>query len=190
MSPVDENELQHMVKTMVDYDEGPIALRFPRGNGLGVKMDAELRALEIGKGEVVLEGKDVVFLAIGDMVNMSLKAAKILASRGVSASVVNARFVKPLDTGLIDTMLKSEPVLLTVEENAIAGGFGSGVNEYLISRGYDTHRVRNFGLPDHFVEHGDRDKLLGESGLSVDALVEAALEGLDQDERLYRPVTG
>ena len=190
MAPKDENELQHMVKTMTAYDDGPTALRFPRGNGFGVKMDKRLHKIPIGKGEVVRQGGPVVLLAIGAMVATSLRAAEILAEKGIEATVVNARFVKPLDTGLVDAVLQGGPAMITVEDNAIAGGFGSGVNEYLVSQGYDTSLVRNFGIPDRFIEHGTRDALLTEIGLTPEALAQAAVSMLDENKRLYKPAAG
>jgi 1-deoxy-D-xylulose-5-phosphate synthase len=190
MAPKDENELRHMIKTMAAYDDGPSALRFPRGNAFGVKMDKRLHKIPIGKGEVVRQGGPVVLLAIGAMVDPSLKAAEILAEKGIEATVVNARFVKPLDTGLIDEVLQGGPALLTVEDNAIAGGFGSGVNEYLVAQGYDTSMVRNLGIPDRFIEHGTRDALLTEIGLTPEALAQAAISMLDEEKRMYKPAAG
>jgi 1-deoxy-D-xylulose-5-phosphate synthase len=187
MSPKDENELQHMIKTIVAYNDGPIALRFPRGNGLGVHMDKRLHKLPIGKGEIVREGKDVVFFAIGAMVETSNRAAQILAGKGIDACVVNARFVKPLDHGLIDEVLSEDPALITAEENVVAGGFGSGVNEYLVSQGYEISRIRNLGIPDQFIEHGNRDALLTEIGLTPEAMAQTAVSMLEHDKRMYKP---
>jgi 1-deoxy-D-xylulose-5-phosphate synthase len=174
MSPKDENELRHMTRTLVDYDQGPIAMRFPRGEGLGVPLDAELKALPIGKADVIREGRDLIFLAIGAMVQPCVQAADLLAARGIEAGVVNARFVKPLDTGLIDRLAAQGTLIVTVEDNAVAGGFGSAVNEYLIEQGYDAGCVRNLGLPDRFIEHGERGELLAELGLGPDSLADSA----------------
>lgn len=190
MSPKDENELRHMVKTMADHDEGPIALRFPRGSGQGVPLDEELSALPIGKAEVLAEGTDLMFVAIGAMVETSLAAAAALADRGVSAGVVNARFIKPLDTEILDELAASGVALITVEDNAVTGGFGSGVNEYLIAQGYDTARIRNLGIPDEFIEHGDRGLLLAEIGLDTNGLVRSSLELLNLEDGVYKPLTG
>jgi len=187
MAPKDENELRHMVKTMIAYGDGPSVVRFPRGSGLGVTMDKRLRKLPIGKGEIVRQGREVVFIAIGAMVPTSMRAAEILAETGIEATVVNARFVKPLDVELIEGVLADEPVLITVEENALAGGFGSGVNEYLVSQGYDTSSVRNVGIPDRFIEHGNRDALLTEIGLTPEALVQTAVSMLKEQKRIYKP---
>jgi 1-deoxy-D-xylulose-5-phosphate synthase len=176
MAPKDENELRHMLKTMVDYDHGPIAIRFPRGEGAGVSLDAQLVAIPIGRAEVLAEGRDVVFLAVGAMVRPALAAAEILRGRGVDAGVVNARFVKPLDTEVLDRIAASDAFVFTVEDNAVAGGFGSAVDEYWVARGYDDASLKNLGLPDRFIEHGDRDGLMAELALDAAGLVKAALE--------------
>jgi 1-deoxy-D-xylulose-5-phosphate synthase len=190
MSPKDENELRHMVKTMADYDAGPIALRFPRGAGQGVHLDEQLEALPIGKAEVLSEGSNVVFVAIGAMVETSIAASAILAERGVSAGVINARFVKPLDGEVLDQVMASGAALITAEDNALRGGFGSGVNEYLVSHGYDTTRVRNLGLPDEFIEHGERGLLLAEIGLDAEGLARSALDLLNLGNGVYKPLAG
>jgi 1-deoxy-D-xylulose-5-phosphate synthase len=190
MSPKDENELRHMIHTLVRYANGPIALRFPRGAGLGVALDTELRELPIGQGELLREGADVAFVAIGTMVQTALRAADALAERGVQAGVINARFVKPLDRALLDRTLAGGPAVVTVEDNAVKGGFGSEVSEYLVSQGYESARLCNLGLPDRFVEHGTRAELLEDVGLSVDGLVQAALATVETRRRLYGPLTG
>jgi 1-deoxy-D-xylulose-5-phosphate synthase len=186
MSPKDENELRHMVRTMIEYDRGPIALRFPRGEGLGVPLDAEARALPIGRAETLSQGRELVFLAIGAMVDPCARAAKLLAAQGVQAGVVNARFVKPLDHDAIDAIAATDALLVTVEDNAVAGGFGSAVNEYWLERGYDAAGVRNLGLPDRFIEHGERGELLAELGLSAEGLAHSATEMLAA-RRAVRP---
>jgi 1-deoxy-D-xylulose-5-phosphate synthase len=190
MSPRDENELRHMIKTIVEYDAGPIAVRFPRCSVSGVALDKRLRKLPIGKGELLREGKAAAFVAIGAMVEPALRAADLLARQGIEAAVVDAKFVKPLDTALIEKVLAGEPVLLTVEDNVVSGGFGSGVNEYLVSQGYDVSRIRNLGLPDKFIEHGSRDALLTEAGLTPEALAQAAEALLREDKRIYKPLAG
>jgi 1-deoxy-D-xylulose-5-phosphate synthase len=190
MAPKDENELRHMIKTMVEYDQGPIAVRFPRGSGLGVPLDEELRPLPIGKGELIAEGDDVVFLAVGAMVQPAVEAAAALAERGVKAGVVNARFVKPLDTELIDRVMERNPAVITVEDNSVVGGFGAGVLEYLTSQGHDTAHVKVMGIPDRFIEHGARDLLLDEIGLTAEGIERSALELLQIDDGMYKPLTG
>ncbi len=188
MAPKDENELRHMVKTIVDYDQGPIALRFPRGEGLGVPMDAELRALPIGKAEVLSEGRDVVFVALGAMVRPSVQAAELLRARGIAAGVVNARFVKPLDTEVLDRIAASDALIVTVEDGVLAGGFGSAVNEHLIAGGFDPIAIHNLGLPDRFIEHGERDELLAELGLSAEAIAGVAGDLVAQRRRATRSI--
>jgi 1-deoxy-D-xylulose-5-phosphate synthase len=186
MAPKDENELRHMVKTLVEYDHGPIAVRFPRGEGLGVALDAEPRALPIGKAEVLLEGRDVVFVAIGAMVDPCLRAARLLAAGGIEAGVVNARFVKPLDHAVLDALAALDALIFTVEDNAVAGGFGSAVNEYWLEQGYDATGVHNLGLPDRFIEHGERGELLAELGLSAEELARVAADAVAERRRAVR----
>jgi 1-deoxy-D-xylulose-5-phosphate synthase len=186
MSPKDENELRHMTKTLVDYDKGPIAMRFPRGEGLGVTLDPELKPLPIGKAEVMREGRDLVFLAIGAMVHPCMLAAELLAARGIEAGVVNARFVKPLDTVLIDRIAAQETLIVTVEDNVVAGGFGSGVNEHLVEHGFDANMVKNLGLPDRFIEHGERGDLLADLGLSPETIADTAAEFVAARRRTIR----
>jgi len=186
MSPKDENELRHMTKTLIDYSAGPIAMRFPRGEGLGVAQDAELKSLPVGKAEVIREGRDVVFFAIGAMVHPCILAAELLSARGIEAAVVNARFVKPLDTAVLERFAAQDSVVVTVEDNAVAGGFGSGVNEYLIEHGFDSSAVKNLGLPDKFIEHGERGDLLADLGLGPDAIADSAAEFLAERRRTIR----
>jgi 1-deoxy-D-xylulose-5-phosphate synthase len=188
MSPKDENELRHMLKTLVEYDRGPIALRFPRGEGAGVAFDPEPKAIEIGRAEVISAGRDVVFVAIGAMVHPAMAAAEMLRARGIDAGVVNARFVKPLDADVLDLVAATDALVFTVEDNALAGGFGSAVNEYWIGRGYDASMLKNLGLPDRFIEHGDRNGLLAELELDAAGLAKAAVDGLDERRRSVRSV--
>jgi 1-deoxy-D-xylulose-5-phosphate synthase len=176
MSPKDENELRHMLKTLVDYDRGPIALRFPRGEGAGVALDAQLVPIPIGTAEVIAEGRDVVFVAIGAMVRPAIAAAEALHAHGIEAGVVNARFVKPLDTEVLDRIAASDAFVFTVEDNTVCGGFGSAVNEHWVARGYDASKLKNLGLPDRFIDHGDRDGLMAELGLEAASLVRTAID--------------
>ncbi len=188
MAPKDENELRHMVKTLADYDAGPIAVRFPRGAGLGVPLEGEPTALPIGRAEVLSEGRDIVFLGIGAMVATCTAAAAALRAQGIDAGVVNARFVKPLDTELLDRLAETDALVVTVEDNALAGGFGSAVNEYWVDRRYKTARVRNMGLPDRFVEHGTREELLADVGLSADEVARFAQDALVSRPRAVRSI--
>ncbi|GFO68334.1 1-deoxy-D-xylulose-5-phosphate synthase 1 [Geomonas limicola] len=177
MAPKDENELQHMVKTAV-YHDRPIALRYPRGAGYGVTLDQELKAIEIGKGELLENGSDVSIVALGSTVYPALEAADLLRERGISASVVNARFVKPLDRELILAEAAKTGVLVTVEENALMGGFGSAVLELLSDEGLTEVRVKRIGIPDAFIEQGSQAQLradLGLDGAGIAATCEAFL---------------
>jgi len=183
MAPKDENELQHMLKTMVEYDSGPSAMRIPRGSGLGVTMDEEFVALPIGKAEVLREGEHIVLIGYGTMVAPLEKAADLLAQQNIQATVVNARFAKPLDTELLDSLCEREPVIITAEDNVQPGGFGSGVLDYLAGRGYDTRKIVTFALPDRFIEHGPRGDLLEDVGLTAENFAHAAAEMLRSPKR-------
>ncbi len=175
MAPKDENELQHMLKTAVDHS-GPISLRYPRGDGWGVEMDAEPHSLEIGKGELLRSGKDLAIVAIGHTVLPSLRAAEDLAALGIEAAVVNARFVKPLDKDLLRQVLRQVPNLITVEDHAVAGGFGSAVLEFLGEEGITELRVRRLGVPDFFIPHGTQDELRRLCGFDRESITQAALQ--------------
>lgn len=175
MAPKDENELQHMLATAVKHD-GPIALRYPRGSGVGVPLDEEFHELEIGKGELLCEGSDIALFAIGNMVYPALAAAKILADKGISAAVINARFVKPLDVNLLMEWARKTGVVLTVEENALQGGFGSAVLEMFEEQGFFPRRVKRLGLPDAFIPHGRQSELRRLVGLDPEGIAQAAEE--------------
>jgi 1-deoxy-D-xylulose-5-phosphate synthase len=169
MTPKDENELQHMLKTALEYD-GPAALRYPRGTGLGVPMDQELKLLTIGKGEVLQDGDDVVIVAIGNMVRPAQEAGERLKAGGISASVVNARFVKPLDEELILRLAKKAGRIVTVEEHALQGGFGSAVLECIEDNRLFAVKILRIGLPDRFIEHGPQAVLRQKYGLDTDGI--------------------
>ena len=177
MAPKDEDELRHMLKTAVGYTDGPIAVRFPRGAGVGVSTTDPLRALPIGKGETLREGKDVAILAVGSMVLTAERAADALAEDGISATVVNARFVKPLDEELILKLACSHGAIVTIEENAAAGGFGSGVLELLAREGV-TIPVKVLGVPDHFFEQASQNRLRELAGLGIKDVVSASQQVL------------
>jgi 1-deoxy-D-xylulose-5-phosphate synthase len=175
-SPKDENELAAMVCTALNYDDGPFAVRYPRGAGLGVRMDFKPAALPIGKAERLRSGTDLCLLAIGSMVARTMEAADRLADMGIQASVVNARFVKPLDRDLILEEAVRTGHIVTIEENVVAGGFGAAVMEFLQAAGVYGVRVRVLGLPDEFLEHGSRARLLANCHLTPDEIAESARE--------------
>lgn len=169
MAPKDENELRHMLKTAVDYN-GPASVRYPRGPGVGVPMDEKIEALEIGKAEIVREGAEVAILGIGSEVHHCLKAADRLASEGIAPTVVNARFVKPLDEELILTLARSHGSIVTVEDHYLSAGFGSAVMELLEEHGLSEVRVLRLGFPDKLIEHGTQSLLLAKYGLDGDGI--------------------
>jgi 1-deoxy-D-xylulose-5-phosphate synthase len=169
MAPKDENELQHMLKTAVEYN-GPSAVRYPRGSGCGVPMDQELRALAMGKAELIKDGSEAAIIAIGNMVYPSIEAAKRLADEGISVSVVNARFVKPLDEAMVLAVAKKTGRLVTVEEHALFGGFGSAVLECLDANSVSGIKTLRIGLPDAFIEHGAQNVLRRKYGLDADGI--------------------
>ncbi|MEI4790743.1 1-deoxy-D-xylulose-5-phosphate synthase [Bacillus sp. FJAT-53060] len=166
MMPKDENEGQHMVNTAIQYDDGPIAMRFPRGNGLGVKMDEQLKTIPIGSWEVLRPGKDAVILTFGTTIKMALQAAEELQKEGKSVRVVNARFIKPLDEAMLNEILSEGISILTIEEAVLQGGFGSSVLEYIHDKKTSHVKVERMGIPDEFIEHGSVDALLEEIGLT------------------------
>lgn len=168
----DENELQHLVHTAVKYDDGPIAIRFPRGNGLGVELDPELEEIPIGSWEVLKEGSDAVILTFGTTIPMALEAWEVLAKQGISARVVNARFIKPFDHTMMMEILREGLPILTIEEAVLQGGFGSAVLEYANEHKFYNTIVDRMGIPDCFIEHGSVTKLLEEIGMTTNDVVE------------------
>ncbi|WP_433743063.1 1-deoxy-D-xylulose-5-phosphate synthase [Falsibacillus pallidus] len=171
MMPKDENEGQHMVKTAIDYDAGPIAMRFPRGNGYGVPMDEELKSLPIGSWEVLRDGEDAAILTFGTTIPMAIEAADELAQMGISVKVVNARFIKPMDEKMLADIMSQDMPILTIEEAVLQGGFGSAVLEFAHDHGFGRAVIDRMGIPDYFVEHGSVDKLLEEIGLTKEQAV-------------------
>lgn len=172
MAPKDENELQHMLYTAVKYEKGPIALRYPRGSAYGVPMDSELRALPIGQGEILKQkdGDKLAILSIGSTVFPSMDASAALEKQGISVTVVNMRFVKPIDKILLKQLLsKGVKKFVTVEENILAGGFGSAVMEAMEGEPVLISRI---GIDDHFVEHGTQPILRDKEGLSAEKIAE------------------
>ncbi len=172
MAPKDENELRHMVKTAIDRG-GPTALRYSRGSALGVELDPEIRTIEIGKGETLAEGEDVAIFAVGYGVAPALRAAQMLEKEGIFATVVNARFVKPLDSDLFCNVARRIKKIVTVEENALMGGFGSAVLECLADGGLlGDLAIKRIGLPDAFIGQGPQDILRQESGITAENVIE------------------
>ena len=180
MAPKDENELKHMLASAVSYPH-PVALRYPRGSGIGAMMDEHLQILPMGKGEVVREGKDAAFLAIGSMVHNCELAAEMLAKQGIWAGVVNLRFAKPLDKELILKTAREYRYLITAEENALHGGVGSAIIELLNEAGLYNVKVLRLGIPDHFIEHGSRALLLRDLALDEEGIARQTKLFLEKD---------
>lgn len=182
MMPKDENEGQHMVKTALAYNDGPIAMRYPRGNGFGIPMDEELKVLPIGKWEKLTEGQDATILTFGTTIPMAYEAAELLKERGISVSIVNARFIKPLDEEMLDELFAVGKPIITVEEAVLAGGFGSAVLEYAHDSGVNAP-IHRMGIPDQFIEHGDVEALLAEIGMTPGALADQTADAISVLER-------
>ena len=173
MAPKDENELRHMLKTAMDYNDGPISIRYPRGHAPGVAMDDELTALTIPSWEILRQGEDAAVLAIGSAVSASIMASDLLRSEGINVTIVNARFAKPIDKNLLETIAQKHYYLVTVEENILMGGFGSAVLEYLSDLGIKNNFVKRIGLPDCFIEHGSQEELRNKYGLTPEKIADA-----------------
>lgn len=180
MAPRDENELAHMLKTGLEL-EGPASIRFPRGRAVGVPRDENLRTLPVGKAELLLEGEDLLILAIGSPVHAAWGAALNLKGKGIKATVINCRFVKPLDEELIASLASQIGTVITVEENALAGGFGSAVLELLETRCMSQVWLKRLGIPDQFVEQGPSDLWRKKFQLDQQGIEETALSLLHNE---------
>src|SRR5436305_5540966 len=182
MAPKDEAEMRDMLLTAIEH-KGPAALRYPRGNGIGVDISREPQLLEIGKGEILRDGGDVAIIAYGSMVHPSLEAAENLSRDGIETTVVNARFVKPLDSELLLALARTKRLIVTVEEAYVAGGFGSAVLELLEENGLlDQVKVVRMGIPDRLVTHGDAKLLLAKYGLDMDGIYTKVRESVEVSE--------
>ncbi|NEP90477.1 MAG: 1-deoxy-D-xylulose-5-phosphate synthase [Okeania sp. SIO2C2] len=176
MAPKDEGELQRMVVTGINYTDGPIAMRYPRGNGYGVPlMEEGWEAIPIGKGEILRNGDDVLILGYGSMVHPSMQTAEILSEHGIAATVVNARFVKPLDTELILPLAQRIGKVVTMEEGCLMGGFGSAVTEALMDNNVLAPVLR-LGVPDKLVDHAKPDESKADLGLTPSQMAERILQ--------------
>ena len=176
LAPKDENELQHMLATAIEYP-GPAAVRFPRGSGFGVPMEPEIKALPVGEAELLRDGDDVVIVAVGELVHPSLEAAEELAAEGVSAAVLNARFVKPLDIQRLLPLVERCGALVTVEVHTGPAGFGGAVLEAVAEAGL-TPAARSLSVPDRLNEHGSSLEGLG---LDAKGIARAVLDLLRRD---------
>lgn len=181
MAPKDEAELQHMLFTSVYYN-GPSAVRYPRGSGQGVPLSTDLEMLEIGKGELLREGRDILLLPVGNRVYPALEAAEGLEKVGINAAVINPRFVKPLDAELICQWAAHTSKVVTIEDNARTSGFGSMVLELLSRRGLYAVRTCMLGHPDSFIEHGPQKLLWKNSQIDTPSIIRAAIKLMGRDE--------
>ena len=179
MAAADEAELVHMVATAAAHDSGPIAFRYPRGDGVGVEMPERGEVLEIGKGRMIREGREIAILSLGTRLAEALKAADELEKLGLSTSVADARFAKPLDTALIRKLATSHAVLVTVEEGSV-GGFGSFVAQYLTDEGLldGALKFRSLVLPDRYQDHDKPEKMYAEAGLDAKGIVDKVRQAL------------
>src|SRR5271170_835314 len=174
MQPKDEEEFVDMLWTMANYNSGPIAIRYPRGAGTGAKPKENPKIMEIGKAEVIKHGTQVAILGLGNMCAVAQEAAALLEAQGISAAVINPRWIKPMDTGTIEFFARSVDVICTLEDHVLHNGFGCGVIEHLNDAGIKTPVVR-VGWPDQFIEHGAVDILRKKHGLTAEAAVQKIL---------------
>ena len=183
MAPRDEAQLVHMLHTAIAHESGPVALRYPRGAGVGAPLPDKPQLIEIGTGEILREGRSVALLGYGLGVSMALEAAEILAEAGIEATVADARFAKPLDAALLAQLAAEHELLVTVEDGVLTGGFGSGVWEHYNEAGIPTPRMLRIGLPDRFVTHGKPALLYEEVGLTGAQIAEriTALIGVSDE---------
>jgi 1-deoxy-D-xylulose-5-phosphate synthase len=181
MAPKDEAELRDMLYTAVEYKNGPIVLRYPRGSAFGVEVKEGFKLIEIGKSEKLIEGNDVAILAFGSMVDYSLKATEKLKLHGINCEVVNMRFAKPMDTEMLNNIASKFQKIVTIEENSLAGGLGSAVAEYFINNNLKND-IQMIGLPDKFVDHGTQQELHKILGIDPDGIVEKIKQFVNQKE--------
>lgn len=185
MAPKDENELRHMLATAVAH-EGPISLRYPRGRGTGADLDPDLLTIPIGSAEILNHGDDLLILAVGSAVSEAICAAALLeTNHHIRATVVNARFIKPLDQELIIPLARKIPHIITIEENAIQGGFGSAVLELLSDHAINDVSVKRLGIGDYFVEHGPQDELRCKYKVDGAAIMQACLDMKDSKDQQF-----
>ncbi|MDE9799983.1 1-deoxy-D-xylulose-5-phosphate synthase [Staphylococcus delphini] len=178
MMPKDENEAKNLVYTAMHHEQGPIAIRYPRGNGLGVEITDKREHLPIGTWEDLTEGQDVALISYGPTLATLVKVAKTLAEQGIQARVINARYIKPMDTTVLDDLGAKNMPVVTVEEAMLNGGLGSQIANYFTDHGY-TNRIKRLGIDDEYIEHGDVDHILEDLGLTHDPLVHTIQQFLD-----------
>ncbi|MCZ7612149.1 MAG: hypothetical protein M5T52_01005 [Ignavibacteriaceae bacterium] len=186
MAPKDEAELRNMIFTAIEHCRGPVAVRYPRGSALGVKLGPGFSKIEIGKAEKILDGDDIAILAVGSMVDYAEKAIPLLKEQGYNAELFNMRFIKPLDEQLLEQIAAKHEKIVTIEENNLPGGFGSAVIEFFADRNYKNDILR-IGIPDNFIDHGTQAEL--HKQISIDpagivSQISAFLKKINQPKRL------
>ncbi len=182
LNPRNENELQHMLYTAIKYDDGPIAVRYPRGNGTGVKMDQSLKQLPIGKWEVLQDGNDATILTFGTMIPVAEKAIERLNQAGHSIRLINANSVKPLDEEMLKKVAEEGTPILTIEESVLQGGFGSAVMEFYNESSLQVE-IKRLGIPDWFIEHGSVGELYEEIGLTPENVADTLVKMLPRKQK-------
>jgi 1-deoxy-D-xylulose-5-phosphate synthase len=175
-APKNGQELRDSLALAMTYNDGPMAIRYPRGSVPEEKVDFGIKPLQLGSWEVVREGEDLAILAVGTMVYSSWKAADMLQKDGIDCQVINCRFIKPMDDKMLQEIFHKFKKIITVCEGSLNGGFGEGVRSWAAENDFDNRHIRSLGIPDEFIEHGDRDQLLGKIGLDPDGIAMAALE--------------
>ena len=163
MAPKDIKELDLMMDLSSEID-GPVAIRYPRGNSYYINKGS-YEKIRVGSYEILEEGKDILVLAIGNMVQKALNVKDILINDNINITVVNARFLKPMDEQLLHELIKKHSIVVTIEDNVVSGGFGSRINKFIIDNNYNV-KVENIGIPDKYVEHGNVDELFETIGMS------------------------
>jgi 1-deoxy-D-xylulose-5-phosphate synthase len=175
MAPKDERELRNLLASALTYNT-PAAIRYPRGEGLGVPLEGDPEIIPRGQWEWLEPGEQTVVLAVGSLVYPAVQAARLLKAEGISVAVINARFIKPLDEALLQELAGRFPLLFTVEENVLLGGFGSAVLEALQRLGKTGNRIRSLGIPDRFITHGSPRELRRLYGLDTEGIIQAIRE--------------
>lgn len=170
-SPKDENELRDLLYSATQY-KAPVAIRYPRGNGLGVQIRKNFKRIEIGQGEILAEGKDVLIIALGRMVEVARQSARFLKKKGINPSIINARFVKPLSEELLLDQIKKHKAIITVEESTLSGGLGSAILE-LMEKNNISRKIKRLGIPDNFIEHGKTEEILHKLNLNIEGISKA-----------------
>nr|WP_040713011.1 1-deoxy-D-xylulose-5-phosphate synthase [Paenibacillus curdlanolyticus] len=184
MMPKDENELRRMMKTAIDYNDGPIAVRYPRTNGLGVPIDAEMTPIPIGTWDVVRTGEQVAIISIGPMLGVAEEAAELLKREGMNPRIINARFIKPLDENMLRSLAEEGMQLIVLEEGAELGGLGSAVMEFYSLQQIYGVNVRIIGVPDLFIEHGSVKEQRAETGLTAERVASEVKSLMPRQKRI------